>query len=330
MHPGGTGRGAAKGTDEGWRNQVDLSDLDLGRLQGSCRDLADASSSPQMARVAAWLVDHVTEVAWHTVDDVARETDASPATVVRTLQRLGFTGYSDLQARVRARLPGSELVWKLTRSEPAAPGLVGMTQIIDQEQSNLLQLSSAVGPALPVLVPLLTEAHRIFVTAALTTVPLAQHLAMHLNLLLDNVRFMEAGTADGFSLISTLREGDVLIGLSFARYARATLETLSLAAQTQDVVVLTDRRGPDIPGARMVLRLPSGSRVHFSSSVTFVTLTMVLARLLHEAAPTRVEANLARVDHALSDLGLLQHEHNPARARPPDRLRTPGPDGPGT
>lgn len=294
-------------------------DLDLGLLQSRCRDLAGTSSSPQMARVAAWLVDHVAEVAWHTVDDLAHETDASPATVVRTLQRLGFTGYSDLQARVRARLPGSELVWKLTRSEPAAPGLFGLTQIIDQEKNNLAQLEATVGPALPTLVPLLSGAQRIFVTASLTTVPLAQHLAMHLNLLLDNVRFMEAGTAEGFSLLSTLRSGDLLIGLSFARYAQATLETLALVARTHDVVVLTDWHGPDIPGARMILKLPSGSHVHFSSSVPLVTLTMVLARLLHEEAPSRVEANLSRVDRALSDLGLLQHERSSARARPPDR-----------
>lgn len=293
-------------------------ELDVQDLRERCQVLAESTASPQMALVAAWLCEHLPEVAWNTVDDVAAQSCASPATVVRALQRLGFSGYSDLQARLRARLPRSELVWKLTRSESTDPGTNRLAGIVDQEKNNLDQLESTVGPDLAYLVPLLATSGRIFVTAALTTVPLAEHLATHLNLLLDNVRFMEAGTADGFSLLATLREGDLVIGLSFPRYAQATLDTLHVAAETHPTVVLTDRHGPEVPHAQLTLRLPSGSRVHFSSSVALVTLTMALAHLLHQEAPERVEANLGRVDQTMARLGLLHHDRSPSRGHPSD------------
>ena len=279
-------------------------------------DALGARARPaQVARVAVWLAAHLPEVAWNTVGDVAASAGASPATVVRALQRAGYSGFSELQARVRACLPPSELVWKLARGDGASGGNTTLGRIIEQEKANLDQLEAAVGREASALAELLAEAERTWVTAALTSVPVGQHLALHLDLILGNVAFMEAASVRSLMAIPALRPTDLVIGLSFPRYAQATIDDLSEAAKIARTVVVTDRKGPTLPGAMLTLKLPTVSEVHFSSSVTLVTLTMALARLLHEREAVRVEENLARIDRSWAERGILR--------RPPRGHRGP-------
>lgn len=285
---------------------------DLDAIRAQFDGMGAGARPSQAARVAAWVAAHLPEVAWNTVGDVAQAAHVSPATVVRALQRAGYRGYSDLQDRVRGSLPPSELVWKLARGSATPSGSSSLTAIVEQEKANLDHLEAAVGKDLPRLVDFLVEAQRVLVTASLTTVALGQHLAVHLDILLANVEFVEAGSSRAVSALAHLHPHDLVIGLSFPRYARATLDELAMAARHARAVVLTDRRGPGVPSASLVVKLPSMSEVHFSSSVTLVALTMALARLLHERAPARIEANLARTDQLWADLGLW---HRSSRAR---------------
>lgn len=289
--------------------------LDLDTIRMDFDALAERTRPAQVARVALWLASHLPEVAWNTVGEVAVSAGVSPATVVRALQRAGYTGFSDLQARVRACLPPSELVWKLARGDGGANGNTTIGRIVEQEKSNLDQLEAAVGHEASILAELIAEADRTWVTAALTSVPIGQHLALHLDLLLGNVAFMEASSVRSLTAIPALKASDLVIGLSFPRYAQATLDDLADTAKVARTVVVTDRKGPTLQGATLTLKLPTVSEVHFSSSVALVTLTMALARLLHERESARVEENLARIDRAWANRGILR--------RPPRSHRSP-------
>lgn len=269
--------------------------------------LAQGEVPGQIGRITAWVAAHLPEVAWNTVGEVAQAAEVSPATVVRALQRAGFAGYSDLQDHVRLGLPPSELVWKLARGASTS-GRSTLASIVEQEKANLDQLEGAVGRELPLLAGVLAEAPRVLVTASLTSVPLGQHLATHLDLLLGTVSFAEAGTARAYAALVGLRPDDLVIGLSFPRYAQLTLEHLDIASRTARTVIVTDRRGPNLAGAFLTLKLPALSGVHFSSSVAIVTVTGALARLLHEQAPGRVEDNLSRIDGLWGDLGILHRQ----------------------
>ncbi len=278
--------------------------------------LGARTRAAKVARVAVWVAAHLPEVAWNTVGDVAASSGASPATVVRALQRAGYSGFSELQARVRTCLPPSELVWKLARGDGAASGNTTLGRIVEQEKANLDQLEAAVGYEASALAELLAGAERTWVIAALTTVPISQHLALHLDLILGNVAFMEAGSVRSLTAIPSLRPTDLVIGLSFPRYAQTTIDDLAEAAKVARTVVVTDRKGPALPGVVLTLKLPTVSGVHFSSSVALVTLTMALARLLHEREAPRVEANLARVDRSLAERGVLRRPPQGPRGRP--------------
>ncbi len=289
----------------------------LERIRRRLQGVTDGPTSPQTAQVTEWVGRHLPEVAWTTVEGVAHAVGTSTATVVRVAQRAGYAGYAELQAAVRAQLPPSELVWKLASQTAGRshPSLLG--QVVRQDQTNLEDLEAAVGADVDRVVDLLVQARQIHVTAALTTVPLAQYVTMHLGLLLGPAEFVEAGTGPAFRMLAGLTAGDVVIGVTFARYARATLEILANAVPHAATILVTDRGGPDVPGVTVALKLPAQSPVHFSSSATLMTLTAALVALLHHRAPERVERNLAQVDAVWSSLRLVTDTQGSARARPP-------------
>src|SRR6266853_1657741 len=53
--------------------------------------------SPAELRVAAFISEHTEDVAFLSVNDLARQLDTSDATIVRTAQALGYTGFPDLR-----------------------------------------------------------------------------------------------------------------------------------------------------------------------------------------------------------------------------------------
>ncbi|MCL6594703.1 MAG: MurR/RpiR family transcriptional regulator [Firmicutes bacterium] len=268
-------------------------------------DMGQAGPEPT-ARVAAWLAAHLPEVAWRTVAEVARAAEVSPATVVRTAQRAGYRGYPALQAEVRAHLPSSELVWKLRRAPAAAQPSGALRRVVEQEKNNLDQLALMPDDTLAAFVDMLAAARRVYVVASLASVPLGEYVALHLGLILGNVRFAEPSTVDALAMLAEVEADDLVVGLSFPRYARATLETIAACARKGcRTVVITDRSGPGLPEATMVLKLPARSATPFSSSVSLMAVTAATEVLLHERLVERVEANMARVDRTWSESGVL-------------------------
>src|ERR1700738_196439 len=56
-----------------------------------------AEWSPAEVRVAAFISEHAEDVAFFSVNDLARQLETSDATIVRTAQALGYTGFPDLR-----------------------------------------------------------------------------------------------------------------------------------------------------------------------------------------------------------------------------------------
>src|SRR6266849_926655 len=56
--------------------------------------------SPAESRVAAFISDHADDVAFLSVNDLARQLQTSDATVVRTAQALGYAGFPDLRGEL--------------------------------------------------------------------------------------------------------------------------------------------------------------------------------------------------------------------------------------
>lgn len=264
-------------------------------------------ASPTLGRAGAWLIQHIPEVAWNGLDTVASEAEVSPATMVRVIQLAGFHGYVDLQRAVRELVPSSSLAWRFFQKHPSQDANDTVSMVIADEKANLDQMGAMIRPQLETIWPWLLERQQILVVASLLTAGLAEHLALHLRLLLGNVDFVDAASSQAWLRIRDLRADDGVVAVSYPRYSEATRAVLTHARKrTNHIVLITDLTGPEHASAFLTIRLPSTSRTHYSSSVGLMALLQILSRGLAERSPDRVLGNIAQADRSWRELNMVK------------------------
>lgn len=85
------------------------------------------------------------------------------------------------------------------------------------------------------------EARKIYILGLRSSTAIADFLGFYLNLILDNVQVVRYGISDIFEQMINLREGDLVIGIGFPRYAVRTIEALTFAkSRNAKIVAITD------------------------------------------------------------------------------------------
>lgn len=265
-----------------------------------------SNMSPSLAKAADWLSRNAPEVAWNGIEDIAKQIKVSPATILRAIKQCGFDGYSDLQKKIRDQLPDSSLVWRLFQEIPNEATLTPIGAVVSNEKANLDQLESLLTPVIEELLSTLLKAGRILVVASLMTAPLAEYLSLHLRLLLQHVEYVDASSSQAWLHFRELGASDCVLGLSYPRYSEATIRFLTKTLErTSHVILMTDQAGPLLQGVQLTVRLPSMSHYHYSSNVSLMALTQILARGLSQRDPERITKNLNAVDEIWGQLNVM-------------------------
>ncbi|WAH37994.1 MurR/RpiR family transcriptional regulator [Alicyclobacillus dauci] len=262
--------------------------------------------SPSSRKALDWILRNTLKIAWTGVEDVSQQVGVSTATIVKTLKQCGFEGYSDLQRRIREQLPDSSLVWKLFENNPPQSALTPIGAIVEEEKANLDQLEALVAPVIGEMIDTLLAADRVLVVASLMTAPIAEYVSLHLRLLIGRVDYVDASSSQAWLRFRDLSKEDCVLGLSYPRYSEATRQFLSAATKrTSKVILMTDVAGPPIPGTKLTVRLPSISHYHYSSNVSLMALTQILAKGFGQKDPERIMNNLNATDEIWSELNVV-------------------------
>ena len=263
-----------------------------------------AELSPTERRVASFLAEHPEEAAFISAADIAAQLSTSDATVVRTVQSLGYSGLPELKR---------ELVTALkSRATPALRLGRSMEQIGDSPQAALeyafaMQLElledarRTVRPeAFVRAVDLIRGAERTHVMGIGPTGSMARYLAMRL------VRFgYPAGSITDTGLLLAdgllgIDNGDALVVLAYGQVLREVDVTLNRAQQVgAPVVLLTDTLGAAL--AERVTVTLSASRGAADMWSTITTTAVLMDALLFGIALADRPRSLATLE-ALNEL----------------------------
>lgn len=169
-------------------------------------------------------------VAFGTVAELAAAAEAGAATVVRLASKLGFDGFTALQASVQHDLanqlrPAAERI-----REPVGTDLVG--RHLQLEQANVQTTLRSIDPELldDVVRHLADPAARVFVLAGDNSRGVAQQLVLDLGALRDDVMVLDGNDIAVRRQIALLRPTDVLVTVDFRRYERWLVEAAAQAA----------------------------------------------------------------------------------------------------
>jgi len=166
----------------------------------------------------------------------------SESTVVRFALALGYEGYPQLQKAlqevVRHRLTTAQ---RFEMASEINPDTVLRTVLKADMQNIRATIEECDEAAFERAVECLLSARDIYILGIRSAAPLARFMGYYLHYLFTNMRVVGEGVNDTFEQLSRIGEGDVLLGISFPRYATRTLDAMAFAQRRgAQVIGLTD------------------------------------------------------------------------------------------
>ena len=275
------------------------------RLLGAIRD-EFGSLSRQLKLIARYIEQHRDHIGLDRIQDVAERCGVQPSAVIRFAKRFGFSGYTEMQKIFRDGItqqlaPSRNYQARIRSVIDAAQGRLTSADIADefiggsiagmQELKRDLH-SSVFDDAVALLAATQTVwvvgSRRSFAVASYLTYAL-QHTDKRIELL-SGLGHMHEGQLRG------LREGDVMLVVSFSPYAEESLQCARVAAaRGARLIAITDSQmSPLAALAAAVLVVNESSTFGFRS----LTNTMCLAQSLFIALAYRTELLYAPPDSA--------------------------------
>lgn len=240
-------------------------------------------------KVVECFVAHCDRAVFLTSLQVAREVGVSEATVVRTARALGFEGYPEFRRGFQLyfveRMSTVARV-KLTAA-PRRTAVDIINEVLETEFGNLEATRRRIDPkALTQAAELLGNARHVYVIGMRSAYSVAWLLHFSLTLILANSRLVTLGVADVPEQLENVSREDVVVGITFQRYTRATVELFRgfLERGARGIAITDKPTSPLGEGAEVVLE----AQTRLSSFIdSYVAPTAVINALVTLIAAKR-------------------------------------------
>jgi len=193
--------------------------------------------------IAEYLINHYDTAAFMTTASLGETVGVSESTVVRFANVLGYEGYRELQKELQ-ELVKSKLttVQRISLSSEFENFENALREVIKKDIHNIESILKEIDyRAFHEALNITLEANHVYILGLRSSSFLAGYLGFYLNFLLDNVKIITAGPNDVFEQLFKANQGDVIIGISYPRYSKRTLEALNYAKEKGcKVLTITD------------------------------------------------------------------------------------------
>lgn len=184
---------------------------------------------------------------------IAEASGVSTPTVVRMAKKLGFSGFPDLQAALRAELEAtiSNPIAKHDRWAADAPDTHILNRFADMVMSNLRQTLRQLDPEdFDAVAALLSDRRRaVHVVGGRITRSLADYFFTHMQVIRRGMTLIASNSNIWPHYVLNMAKGDVLVAFDIRRYERDILKLAEMASSKGVTLVLfTDQWGS--PAAR--------------------------------------------------------------------------------
>lgn len=203
----------------------------------------------RLRQCADYIHENMNEIAFSTVAEISERANVQPSAVMRFCQVLGFGGYSEMQKLVRQdihpKMPDyRERIQKLRDSSDDSPTAI-LAEFVEAGRQSLEQLSANVNAAfLEQAVENLAGAQVIHIIGLRRAYPVASYLSYAFEKL--NIASVLHGGSGRLNHTEAMRDGDVLIAITFAPYSPETIDLAEEAARRGlPVIALSDK--PALP-----------------------------------------------------------------------------------
>src|SRR5665647_2293996 len=191
--------------------------------------------------IAEYILKHYDKAAFMTAAKLGISVGVSESTVVRFANELGFSGYPKLQKSLQELIKNKlTTVQRIELSNDFITQENALKGVLKADMENIRATLDKINhKTFEDIVNSLFKAKKIYIIGLRSSSALAEFLAFHLNLILDNVKVVAYGVSDIFEQMLNVSEEDV--GIGFPRYTTRTIEALAFAkSRNANVVAITD------------------------------------------------------------------------------------------
>ena len=232
-------------------------------------NFSDFSKSQKI--ISKYILENYDKAAYMTASKLASTVSVSESTVVRFAIELGFDGYPEfqhaLQEIVRIKLTSFQRM-DVTNS------LIGdgdvLTKVLNSDINKLKRTIEEIDrEAFDASVESLLSAKSIYIIGLGSSSILASSLNHSLRMIFDNVRLLDASSADEiYAQIMNVSEGDVIVAISFPRYSRKLITAVNFAKDSgATVIALTDSHSSPIASFADNLLVARSDMASFADSL---------------------------------------------------------------
>src|SRR5690625_141954 len=259
-----------------------------------------SSSRDQMSKshhiIADYILENPHSIPFLTIAKLAEMTGVSEATIVRFATFLGYEGYNDLQKQLAISIERQlNTVERLTAShETFSESEKAIYENFNEDIKNIKTTMQQLNTEdFERAAESILRAERIYIVANRSAISLGTFLQYYLNIIFGKSELIHT-TEAAFDHIHEVNEKDVVIGISFSRYTKSTLEVVSFAAERNaTIIALTDHfRSPITAYATVSLFASSEMKSFLDSFVAPLSMINTLIAYIGNKERDNIKARL--------------------------------------
>lgn len=267
--------------------------------------------SPQLKKCAAYILEHPSQVATHSMRQVATKADVPPSTMHRLARTLGFNTYNELRDVYRDSINDLSASWPHRAAQlhlPVGQGDIEPTLDAFQQAAlrNVASLFDYIDrDVLDRVVRALTGARQVLVVGMHESHAVANYLHHVAAMGFRNWRLATRLNGELTYVSEPLTDDDVVVAIAFQPNAADTIKVVRHARKSgARVVGITDRRtSPLAACADDILLVPFQSPSFFQSYVAATALVEVLVGMAVAHGEPSVVENIAHLERCRREMG---------------------------
>jgi DNA-binding MurR/RpiR family transcriptional regulator len=277
----------------------------------------DRPLSKKRQLVAQFVMQNPKLASFASATEIADRAGVDPATVTRLAQSLGFDSFPPFQAAIRHAYLSALGPLELMRERKGQ--LDGRNLVQATLLQDVTNVSTALDwvdePSLAGIAGRIVDGAQVLIVATGASGGVATIAAYLLQFLGLPARAEVRGGLYLATELALLRSADIVLGISFWRGARETVQALAWARQQNiETVALTDSNlSPLAKEANHVLLAPSEGTSFFQSMTAALSLIYCLVALVADRMPEERRTHQERIAGVVHDLGTMHVAPGPPR-----------------
>ncbi len=225
-------------------------------------------------KIAEYIMTRYDKAAFMTASKLGAITGVSESTVVRFATELGFDGYPELQRALKEftsnKLTTVQRIDVMNDQLGGNSGIDVYEKVLNMDIDKIRKtLEEGDRKEFCRTVDTLCQAKNIYVIGARSAAVLARFLSFYFNMMFDNVKLVHTtSTSEMFEQILNIGKNDIMIGISFPRYSKHTVQAFQYAsAQGAKVIAITDSKASPLAAYADNILLARSDMVSFADSL---------------------------------------------------------------